>query len=114
MKTKRFKIIFETYWYDQKTGNKKVVGTWKRIIVAEDLDWAKKIAKAMTDEETVSELYLGDPILIEETGEDPEMNSFDSSESWAQAIDNMGFGDGDFEMIPDPNDPDEMVGIKKK
>lgn len=110
---KKFKIIFQTFIYD-KNDQVKVVGTWTRIIAAENRDWAEKFAKAMEHEEVAGDLYLGNVVLIEETGEDPAMNSLDSEGTWSQVIDNLKMSENDFDPIADPNDPDEVIGLKKK
>ena len=110
---KNFKIIFQTYTYDAN-GDEKPANHWIRIIVAQSLDWAKKIAKAMRDEEVDRELYLSDPVLVEETGEDPDINSLDSAETWSWVIGNLGLDDDDVELVPHPADPKETVGIRVK
>lgn len=110
---KNFKIIFQTYAYDGN-GDDKVVGTWERIIVAQDLEWAEKIAKAMRDEEVRDNLYLGDSVIVEETGEDPNINSWDDSDTWSWVIDNLGLDEDQVELIPHPGNPNEVVGIRVK
>ena len=110
---KNFKIIFKTYTYDAN-GNPTVAVPWVRIIVAQSLEWAKKIAIAMRDEEVKGKLYLDEPVIVEETGEDPDINSWDSSETWTWVIDNLGLEEDQVELIPHPGDPDEVVGIRVK
>ncbi len=110
---RNFKIIFETYILDGN-GGEKPAGPWVRIIVAQSLEWAEKIAAAMKDEEVQSGLFLGDPVIVEETGEDPNVNSLDDAETWTWVIGSLGLDDDDVELIHHPSDPKTIVGIKVK
>ncbi len=110
---KRFKIIFRTFVYDKNSQvleGKRLI----RVIAARDRKTAERIARAMEGEGLGGQSYIWDPILIEETGEDYEMASFDSQETWDRALEKMGLDRKDVNWVNSDKDPNEFVGIDIK
>lgn len=110
---KRFKLIFKTYAIDAKG-----VAIWTegftRIIAAKDHSTAARFAQAMSGEEIDSQEYLANATIVEETGEDYDMASYDSKATWQRVLKNLNLKEKDVEWIADDFDKSEIVGIKLK
>lgn len=113
MKTKHFQIIFKTFAVDDK-GTAIPTEGFIRIIAAKNRDTAVRIAQAMKGEEIDMQEYLDDATIVEETGEDYDIGSYDNGETWKRVLKNLGWREKDVEWIYSDEDKDEIVGLNKK
>lgn len=109
---KRFKLIFRTYATD-------INGTtWTegltRVIAAKNHSSAARFAQAMKGEEIDSREYLDDAIIVEETGEDYDMASYDSEATWQRVLKALRLKEKDVEWVYSDETKDEIVGMKIK
>lgn len=109
---KRFKLIFRTY----ATNLNGTVWTegLTRIIAAKDHNAAARFAQAMKGEEINSQEYLDDATIVEETGEDYDMASYDSEATWQRVLKALRLKEKDVDWVYSDATKDEIVGMKIK
>ncbi len=110
---KNFKIIFYTAVLD-KNGKRIPSGSFERVIVAKNRDWAVKIANAMVDEELGDSEHIDKVILLEETGEEPSVDSQDNKRCWARVLNRLYLKEKQIQWIVNKHDSLEIVGFLPK
>ena len=92
-----FKLEFGKFFEDQD--EKLETGKFTRIVIADNLQLAERIAKAMVGEEIYANECLTDPVTVTETEEEPEISSWNEDETWKRIIENMGLSERSIEFI---------------
>lgn len=104
-----FKLVFQERFIDEFQS----VDTTKscRIIVADDLNSAKRIGKAMLGEEVNASEYLGKLLSVEKTDEPADIYSWDENFTWKQVLKNLGLKEDEVRYYCVIRDRLRKVGI---
>ena len=81
---KRFKLTFNVALFDGFT--EQPTDDLERVIMAENLDQAKRIADAMLGEEARAQEHLNFVRKVVETQDEPDMKSFTPEKTWERTI----------------------------
>jgi hypothetical protein len=94
-----FKLTFEMFFEDEDTPFN--TRHYIRVIVADNLITALKIAEAMVGEEVYAREYLIRPVTVTETEEAPEISAWNENETWSRVLRNMDLTESDVEFLFD-------------
>lgn len=85
--------------------------TFMRVIVADNLEMAQKIAEAMLDEEVYAREYLEYLLSLQPTNEFPDINAWDDgSYTWTRVLKTLGLKKKEIKFV---FAKDAKVGITK-
>lgn len=105
-----FKLVFREHFRDvfQSVDTQKS----HRIIVADDLNSAKRIGEAMLGEEVNASEYLGKLLSVEKTDEPADICSWDENFTWNRVLENLGLKEDGVRYYMAAGDQPRRVGIK--
>lgn len=105
-----FKIIFMKHFEDDDEDLD--TGEYSRVIVADNLEIAQKIADAMQGEEVYVNEWLEKILSVKPTDETPNIYSWDDgSHTWKQVLRQLNLREDDVEFILSGS---QKIGIKIK